>query len=95
MILTTVQTAAVPRPLSDVQPELAAIIMRCLEKEPEQRFASATALATALRAVPAPGDWSEDDARAWWADFKATARKLHDATQQPTVPLTVDLTKRR
>jgi serine/threonine-protein kinase len=92
MEYATKHVAAAPRPLvAGVPAELAAIIMKCLEKEPEQRFASATALATALRAVPPPGDWSEDDARAWWAAFKAQARKVHDATQQPTVPITVDL----
>jgi serine/threonine-protein kinase len=94
MEYATKHVAATPRPLSEVTrvpAELEAIIMKCLEKEPEQRFASATELASALRAVPAPGDWSEDDARAWWADFKAKAKKVHDATQQPTVPITVDL----
>jgi serine/threonine-protein kinase len=92
MEYATKHVAAVPRPLPEtVPPALATIIMTCLEKEPEQRFASATALANALRAVPPPGDWSEDDARAWWADFKAKARTMHDATQQPTVPITVDL----
>jgi serine/threonine-protein kinase len=96
MEYATKHVAAAPRPLPEAVPsELAAIIMRCLEKEPERRFASATALAGALRTVPPPGDWSEDDARAWWADFQARTRKVLDATQQPTVPLTVDLTKRR
>ena len=48
----------------------------------ERRLQHDAALAGALRTVPPPGDWSEDDARAWWADFQARTRKVLDATQQ-------------
>ncbi|MGA9161270.1 MAG: protein kinase [Actinomycetota bacterium] len=45
---------APPRPstIAPVQPELEEIVLRCLEKDPADRFASATELAAALLAVP-------------------------------------------
>jgi serine/threonine-protein kinase len=47
-----------PRPSASapVAPAMDAVVLRCLEKQPEQRFPSATAFLTALReAVEAPG----------------------------------------
>jgi CHASE1-domain containing sensor protein/tRNA A-37 threonylcarbamoyl transferase component Bud32 len=43
------------------------VVMRCLEKEPERRFASMTALLAALRALSDIGTWNEADAQAWWS----------------------------
>ncbi len=52
---------AVPRELEDV-------VLRCLAKKPEERPATAHALAAELRAIQAAcGKWEVDDARAWWA----------------------------
>jgi hypothetical protein len=42
--------------------------MRCLEKEPEQRPQSADEFANALEACEAAGRWTQERARAWWAD---------------------------
>jgi hypothetical protein len=44
-----------------------------LSKAPEERPASARALARELRALQAECPWSEDAARLWWAS--RTARK--------------------
>jgi serine/threonine-protein kinase len=55
ILLAHLHTAPVPlrqvNPRSDVSPELEALMMRCLEKAPEQRFASVSELSQALRAV--------------------------------------------
>ncbi|MBV8760736.1 MAG: serine/threonine protein kinase [Deltaproteobacteria bacterium] len=74
--------------------ELEAIIMKCLEKEPDHRFTSATEMADALRALPTGDDWTRENARAWWREY-GTKRKAEIAmTQQATREITVDLKQR-
>jgi len=54
--LMIAQAVKTPVPLRELRPEvapaLAAIVMRCLEKRPEDRFETAHALLTALEALP-------------------------------------------
>ncbi|MBA2707585.1 MAG: serine/threonine protein kinase [Gemmatimonadaceae bacterium] len=57
-----------PRPLQEVAPEvpyqLAAIINRCLQKDPASRFGSGAALKRAIQDLdPAEDDWPDSDAR--------------------------------
>ncbi|MEO8703803.1 MAG: serine/threonine-protein kinase [Kofleriaceae bacterium] len=87
-----------PRPLADVTdrpiaPELAAVIMKCLAKRPEDRFASAGALADTLEAIVSAGDWSRDAARAWWREFRANQKKVPDP-EAATLTMPVDLGSR-
>ncbi len=46
--------------------DLESIIMRCLAKDPEQRFSSADQLRQSLQACSAAGRWSDKDAAAAW-----------------------------
>ena len=81
-----------PVPLSQhvtVAPALERAIMTCLAKRPEDRPASAAALAKELRALAAADDWSEDRARAWWhALSSAQPRTL---AHTPSRTITIDL----
>jgi serine/threonine protein kinase len=50
-------------------PELTAVLLRCLAKQPEGRPVDARALAVLLKAIPIPVNerWTEAQAIAWWA----------------------------
>jgi serine/threonine-protein kinase len=59
-----------PPQLSDLRPEvpadLSAVVARCLEKAPDDRFGSAIELEQALAACGCAADWSPARAAAWW-----------------------------
>ncbi len=62
-----------PRPLSEVAkqpipPALAAAILRCLAKKPEDRFRDVSELATALGELEFDPPWTSERAREWWLD---------------------------
>ncbi|MBA2543582.1 MAG: serine/threonine protein kinase [Deltaproteobacteria bacterium] len=92
---------AIPRRPSEVAPsiyvapELEAIVMRCLAKNPADRFPSADDMAAALRVVIGLSrDWSNDDARVWWSEFRLTERMALAASTTPTRTMPVDLGSR-
>ncbi len=69
LIVDHVKTVpAPPSELSEVPmpPELDALVMRLLEKKPEDRFRSAGEVEAALEDVEFPDHWSQASARAWW-----------------------------
>ncbi|HUS31356.1 MAG TPA: hypothetical protein VMZ53_22750, partial [Kofleriaceae bacterium] len=77
-----------------IQPELETILMKCLEKKPADRYASATEMAEALRALPPTKDWDLPDAKLWWREFKAREQAGLAASSLSTLTITVDLAKR-
>lgn len=69
LIVEHVKTPPTPpsqRTEMPIPAELEAIIMKCLEKDPADRFQAATELARALRAVPLPEPWTPTRAAEWW-----------------------------
>ena len=77
-----------------VPADLEAVILKCLEKEPAQRYLNADALAHALDACDSVDDWSDDLAAAWWKLHKTEADeakpKVSGRSRMPG-PIDVDL----
>lgn len=59
---------ALPQTCPNAGPQLAAVIMRCLEKESRDRYPDAESLERALAACPAAGVWTHEQAEAWWRE---------------------------
>ena len=64
-----------PIPPSRLNPEIPddveAIILRCLEKNPDDRFQSTADIVTAIEDCREYGRWTRDDARLWWKNLDA------------------------
>jgi hypothetical protein len=69
----TVPTPPSTRTELPIPPAIDAIVMRCLEKKPGDRFDSAAALSAALRDVPLSARWDTRRADAWWANWTPPA----------------------
>ncbi|MHC4236111.1 MAG: serine/threonine-protein kinase [Planctomycetota bacterium] len=81
LISDHLRTAPVPpsqRVDLEVPADLESLIMRCLEKEPERRPRSADEFSDVLEACEAAGRWTQERARAWWADRMTEETEGHD-----------------
>ena len=52
-----------------VSAELEAIVLRCLAKDPDDRYEDASALRIALEGAAIEGVWGRDEARVWWEEW--------------------------
>jgi hypothetical protein len=69
LIIDHVKT--IPQPPSsvtdlEIPPELDAIVMKCLEKDPADRYQTAEEMMEALQALDLGTRWSQGQAREWW-----------------------------
>jgi serine/threonine-protein kinase len=65
-MLTTAAAAPAP-PLEGAPPDMAAVVARCLEKDPADRFPTAADLGRELAGCRCAADWSAERTAAWWA----------------------------
>ena len=70
--------------------------MKCLEKRPSERFASARALRNALDACQDAGAWQERDALSWWAEHERAldAARITLDREKPAATIAIDWTRR-
>ena len=70
-----------PKPVHEANPavpaDLSGVVMRCLRKDPAERYPSAAALGAALRACACAAEWSDAAARDWWAACEGTPSARH------------------
>jgi tRNA A-37 threonylcarbamoyl transferase component Bud32 len=64
--------------------DLQAVVLRCLEKEPERRFPDAHSLEQALTSCAAGDQWSEEQAALWWREHPLTGPGERES--RPDVP---------
>jgi hypothetical protein len=82
---------------SHVPADLEAVIARCLEKDPEKRYASAEALAHAFDACESIDDWGDALAADWWKNNREEAVEARPKISRPSrvpEPIAVDLGER-
>jgi serine/threonine-protein kinase len=87
-----------PRPPSEyreepVDPELESLILRCLEKDPADRFASGAGLADALESLEIPG-WGRVEASRWWQAHGPALQRPEDVEAEGPPRLDVDIAAR-
>ena len=68
---------------ASVDPDLEAIVIRCLRKAPEERFASTAELGEALRRCEAADRWTRTKATAWWDANRDAVSAGRMQVQQP------------
>lgn len=72
---------------SGLPTDLEGVILRCLEKSADDRFASVEALKEALLECADAGQWTRQDADAWWEGHGCPKKKTIDACISKGIPL--------
>ena len=75
-----------PPELTGAPADLAAVVRRCMAKDPADRYPDADSLGRALAACACAGDWTEERARAWWATIRGTSAAPGSWTSFPHPP---------
>jgi len=97
-MLHHVQTTPLPpsqRTEQPVPPDLEALILCCLQKNPADRPLDAAALRRDLRRLSAALDWTDQHARGWWQAFRGARQHHAPSLAAPDAPtVLVDLESR-
>jgi eukaryotic-like serine/threonine-protein kinase len=64
--------------------DLRAVVLRCLEKDPADRFADAVNLDVALAACQCSGSWSREEAARWWGSMAGEGGEMPNLWIQST-----------
>jgi serine/threonine-protein kinase len=67
-----------------VPADLQGVILRCLEKDPAERFPDARSLDRALACCHVAGLWTEDRAVAWWREQKGSGNEANAVAEATT-----------
>lgn len=75
-------------PPAEIRPhlpaDLQAVVLRCLEKDPSRRFPDAHSLERALADCADAGQWTEEQAAAWWQEHSLPT--LNEKELSPELP---------
>jgi serine/threonine-protein kinase len=69
---------------ADVPADLEAVVLRCLAKDPGERYPDAEGLDRALAHCAGVGPWTEEQARGWWQAVRASATANEPAGTHPS-----------
>jgi len=69
-----------------VPADLEAVILRCLAKRPDDRFATARELSRALGACADAGRWEPEDAQSWWSSREGKINARRAAVEATATP---------
>jgi serine/threonine-protein kinase len=86
MLLQHLQARPLPpssRTELDIPPEIDALVLACLEKNPDNRPQDATELLVRVSGCPTCGTWSDDAARNWWEAHLPELTGPLSATEHP------------
>ena len=72
---------------ADVPADLEGVVLRCLEKNPKDRYQDAESLARALAACADSGGWSPEQAEIWWRDNEPL---ILTGADEPAPPVEID-----
>ena len=63
---------------ADVPPDLERVVLRCLAKNPDERFQEAESLQAALADCESNGGWTQAEANRWWKESNQATAAVYD-----------------